>query len=129
MRRWRAFAVVGMMAVFGGISRAPLAVLLMVAQMTGNVSIAAPALVAVALSTFIARRFDDSIYRAQLHSRADSAASRMKPGLALLAALPVSSAAAPPSQQSMPSGRSADRLGCLPGQRTTLHVMLPMEPS
>jgi chloride channel protein, CIC family len=74
------FVVVGMMALFGGISRAPLANMLMVAQMTGNISIAAPALVAVAISSLIVRRFDDSIYRSQLRTRADSAASQPESG-------------------------------------------------
>jgi H+/Cl- antiporter ClcA/Trk K+ transport system NAD-binding subunit len=108
-----AFVVVGMMAVFGGISRAPLAVLLMVAEMTGNISIVAPAMVAVAISTFIVRRFDDSIYRSQLHSRADSAASRMESGLALLAAIPVSSAAAAPRVVLKAGSRATDALAAL----------------
>src|SRR5437763_5582182 len=37
------FAIVGMMAMFGGIAHAPLAVMLMVAEMTGNLSLLAPA--------------------------------------------------------------------------------------
>ncbi len=90
-----AFMVVGMMAVFGGISRAPLAVMLMVAQMTGSIAIVAPAMVAVAISTFIVHRFDDSIYRSQLGTRADAPAARATAGLPLLAAIPVRAAAAP----------------------------------
>jgi CIC family chloride channel protein len=69
------FVVVGMMALFGGISRAPLATMLMVAEMTGSISIVGPAMVAVAISTFIVHRSDDSIYRSQLRTRADSAAA------------------------------------------------------
>ncbi|HTX63804.1 MAG TPA: TrkA C-terminal domain-containing protein, partial [Acidimicrobiales bacterium] len=87
---------VGMMAVFGGISRAPLAVLIMVTEMTGNIQIVAPALVAVALSSFVVSRNDDSIYRSQLRTRADSEASRLQFGLPLLNLVPVSSAAVPP---------------------------------
>jgi chloride channel protein, CIC family len=64
------FVVVGMMAVFGGISRAPLAVMLMVAEMTGSITLLAPAMVAVAVSWFIVERAGDSIYRSQLVSRA-----------------------------------------------------------
>ena len=45
------FVIVGMMALFGGIAHAPLAVMLMVAEMTGNLSLLAPAMVAVAIST------------------------------------------------------------------------------
>jgi CIC family chloride channel protein len=67
------FVVVGMMAVFGGISRAPVAVMLMVAEMTGSLAVLGPALVAVALSWFVVSAADDSIYRSQSHSRADAA--------------------------------------------------------
>jgi len=90
------FVVVGMMAVFGGISRAPLAVLVMVAEMTGSIEIVPPALVAVALSTFIVSRSDDTIYRSQLRTRADSEASRLHFGLPLLSLVHVSDAATTP---------------------------------
>jgi chloride channel protein, CIC family len=91
-----AFVVVGMMAVFGGISRAPLAVMLMVAEMTGSIAIVAPAMVAVAISTFIVRRSDDSIYRSQLRSRADSPVGRTEAGLPMLRTIPVRAAASAP---------------------------------
>jgi CIC family chloride channel protein len=91
-----AFVVVGMMAVFGGIARAPLAVMIMVTEMTGSIAMLAPAMVAVAISTFIVRRFDDSIYRSQLRSRAESPASRMQFGLPLLRSVTVSSVASTP---------------------------------
>ncbi|HWG01725.1 MAG TPA: chloride channel protein [Trebonia sp.] len=84
-----AFVVVGMMAVFGGISRAPIAVALMVAEMTGSISLLAPAMVAIAVSWFIVERADDSIYRSQLRSKADSAASRLEAGLPSLSTLKV----------------------------------------
>jgi len=84
------FVVVGMMAVFGGISRAPLAVMLMVAEMTGSISLLAPAMVAIAVSWFIVERAGDSIYRSQLRSRADSPASRLEAGLPSLSTLKVS---------------------------------------
>ena len=90
------FVVVGMMALFGGISRAPLAVMVMVAEMTGSLQIVAPAMVAVALSTFIVTRADDSIYRSQLRTRADSEASRLQFGLPLLSLVQVADAATPP---------------------------------
>lgn len=90
------FVVVGMMAVFGGISRAPLAVMLMVAEMTGSAQLLAPALVAVALSTFIVSKAGDSIYRSQLRTRADSEASRLQFGLPLLSLIQVADAATPP---------------------------------
>ena len=85
------FVIVGMMAVFGGISRAPIAVMLMVAQMTGSIALLGPAMIAVAIAWFIVGRSDDSIYRSQLRTRADSAASRLHFGLPLLATLSVAS--------------------------------------
>ncbi len=83
------FVVVGMMAMFGGISRAAVAVMVMVAEMTGSISIMAPAMVAVAIAWFIVGRSDDSIYRSQLRTRADSPTSRLQFGLPLLATMGV----------------------------------------
>jgi CIC family chloride channel protein len=90
------YVVIGMMALFGGIARAPLATILMVAQMTGNIEIIGPAMVAVAIATLIVRRFDDSIYRSQLRTRADSAASQLESGLTMTGVRPVAAAAVPP---------------------------------
>ena len=61
------YVIIGMMCCFGGISRAPLAVMLMVAEMTGSLSILGPAMIAVGLAWFIVRRSDDTIYRSQLN--------------------------------------------------------------
>ncbi len=90
------FVVVGMMALFGGIARAPLAVMLMVAQMTGSISILAPAMVAVAVSWFIVGRADDSIYRSQLRSRADTQSSRLEAGMPSLSIQRVADVMGPP---------------------------------
>ena len=92
-----AFIVVGMMAVFGSISRAPIAVMLMVAEMTGNISLLAPAMAAVAIAWFIVSRSDDSIYRSQLRSKADSPARQLSFGLPLLTSLRVADVFNPPS--------------------------------
>jgi len=89
------YVIVGMMACFGSISRAPLAVMLMVAEMTGTLSLIVPAMLAVGLATLIVRRNDDTIYRSQLKSRAESPAHRILTGLPLLAQVPVSEAMAP----------------------------------
>jgi chloride channel protein, CIC family len=85
-----------MMSCFGGISRAPLAVMLMVAEMTGSLSIITPAMVAVGISWLIVRQGDDTIYRSQLKSRADAPAQRLLAGLPLLAAIPTARAMAKP---------------------------------
>ena len=89
------YVIVGMMACFGSISRAPLAVMLMVAEMTGSLSLIVPAMLAVGLATLIVRRSDDTIYRSQLKSRSESPAHRILSGLPLLARVPVSDAMVP----------------------------------
>lgn len=66
-----AFVVVGMMACFGSISRAPLGVMLMVAEMTASVEILAPAMIAVGIAALIVARWDASIYRSQWRHRTD----------------------------------------------------------
>lgn len=69
-----AFAVVGMISLFGGISHAPVAVLIMIVEMTGNLSLFVPAMAAVAISTIVTR--DSSIFLAQVEDRAHSPAHR-----------------------------------------------------
>ncbi len=90
------YVIIGMMSCFGGISRAPLAVMLMVAEMTGSLSILTPAMVAVGISWLIVRRNDDTIYRSQLKSRADAPAQRILAGLPLLAVIPTTRAMVAP---------------------------------
>jgi CIC family chloride channel protein len=87
------FVIVGMMALFGGIAHAPLAVMLMVAEMTGNLSLLAPAMIAVALSTALVG--DRTIYRAQLPNRAASPAHRVRLSFPLLSSLSVRDAMTP----------------------------------
>jgi CBS domain-containing protein len=65
--------------------------MLMVAQMTGSIALLGPAMIAVAIAWFIVGRADDSIYRSQLRTRADSVASRLRFGLPLLSTLSVAS--------------------------------------
>ena len=90
------YVIVGMMCCFGGISRAPLAVMLMVAEMTGSLSILGPAMIAVGLAWFIVRRSDDTIYRSQLRTRADAPARRLLIGMPVLGSVPVRQAMAFP---------------------------------
>ncbi len=90
------FVIVGMMACFGSISRAPLAIMLMVAEMTGTLTLIVPAMVAVGIATLIVRRNDDTIYRSQLRTRADAPAHRLVSGLPLLAEIPVINAMSVP---------------------------------
>ncbi len=90
------YVIIGMMCCFGGISRAPLAVMLMVAEMTGSLSMLAPAMIAVGLAWLIVRRSDDTIYRSQLKNRAEAPAQRLLAGLPLLSTIATPRAMAVP---------------------------------
>ncbi|MBV8083519.1 MAG: chloride channel protein [Chloroflexi bacterium] len=84
------FVIVAMMALFGGIAHAPLAVMLMVGEMTGNLSLLAPAMIAVGIATWIVG--ENTIYTSQLPTRADSPAHRLEFSFPLLGTIPVSAA-------------------------------------
>lgn len=94
------FVIVGMMALFGGIAHAPLAVMLMVAEMTGEFSMVVPAMAAVGVAYFIAG--DVSIYENQLRSRADSPAHRGEYTIPLMQVLEVGQAMRRSVQTAMP---------------------------
>lgn len=79
------FVIVAMMALFGGIAHAPLAVMLMVAEMTGNLSLLAPAMVAVGLASIVVGK--QTIYTSQLETRANSPAHRLRLSFPLLSTL------------------------------------------
>ena len=87
------FVIVAMMALFGGIAHAPLAIMLMVAEMTGNLSLLAPAMIAVSIASIIVGR--DSIYKSQVNTRADSPAHRLQLSFPLLSTLAVRQALMP----------------------------------
>jgi CIC family chloride channel protein len=87
--------IIGMMALFGSIAHAPLAVMLMVAEMTGNLSLLAPAMVAVAIATALVG--DRTIYHSQLRTRADSPAHRVRFSFPLLSSLLVRDAMSRPT--------------------------------
>ena len=87
------FVIVGMMALFGGIAHAPLAVMLMVAEMTGNLSMLAPAMLAVGISVIIVG--EKTIYTSQVDTRADSPAHRLQFSFPLLSTLAVRQAMTP----------------------------------
>jgi len=67
----------------------------MVAEMTGNLSLLAPAMVAVAISTALVG--DRTIYHSQLPTRADSPSHRVRFSFPLLSSLLVRDAMAPPA--------------------------------
>jgi chloride channel protein, CIC family len=79
------FVIVAMMALFGSIAHAPLAVMLMVAEMTGNLGMLAPAMIAVGLATVVVG--ERSIYASQLRNRSESPAHRFRFATPLLASI------------------------------------------
>lgn len=79
------FVIVGMMALFGSIAHAPLAVMLMVAEMTGNLSMLAPAMIAVGIASILVGK--TTIYTSQVDTRADSPAHRLQLSFPLLSTL------------------------------------------
>jgi CIC family chloride channel protein len=85
-----AFAVVGMGAFFGGIAKAPLAVILMVAEMTGEYSLIVPAMLATMVAYLVTG--DTSIYESQVPTRLDSPAHKDDYALPLLQSLRVAQA-------------------------------------
>jgi CIC family chloride channel protein len=89
------FTIVAMMALFGGIAHAPLAVMLMVAEMTGNLSLLAPAMIAVGLATLVTG--NRTIYRSQVPARTDSPAHRYQFSFPLLGTLTVRDAMSRPA--------------------------------
>lgn len=65
------FVVVGMMACFGSVAHAPLAVMIMVAEMTDSFAVIPGAMVAVGIAYLLIARTDVSIYRAQRRCRSN----------------------------------------------------------
>ena len=63
-----------MMTLFGGIAKAPLAIMIMVSEMTGNYSLLVPSMVSVVIAYFITG--NSYIYENQVNTRADSPAHR-----------------------------------------------------
>lgn len=71
------FVIAAMMACFGSVAHAPLAVMIMVAEMTGSFSVIPGAMVAVGVAYLIICRTPVSIYQAQRLNRETAAAERV----------------------------------------------------
>ena len=83
--------VVGMMALFGGVGRVPIAVMLMVSEMTGSLNLLPPSMVAVVAAYFVTTpRF--TVYRSQVLRRANSPAHRGEYNVPLMTKIFVSDA-------------------------------------
>jgi chloride channel protein, CIC family len=87
------FILISMMALFGSISRAPLAMMLMVAEMSGNLSLLAPAMLAVGVAYLVIGQH--TMYPSQPETRADSPAHRWQMSFPLLTLLTVQQAMRP----------------------------------
>lgn len=70
------FVVVAMMTCFGGVSRAPLAVMIMVAEMTGSFSVVPGAILAVGVASLLMSLTNVTIYESQRLNRETAAAER-----------------------------------------------------
>ena len=76
------FVVLGMVTLFGGIAKAPLAVMIMVSEMTGNYSLLVPSMVSVVIAYFLTG--SSYIYENQVNTRAESPAHRAEYSVPLL---------------------------------------------
>ena len=84
------FVIVGMMALFGGVAKAPIAVMLMVAEMTGEFSMLVPAMIATSIAYLVSG--DVRIYASQVATRAESPAHRAEYSTPLITAIHVADA-------------------------------------
>ena len=76
------FVIVGMMAFFGGVGKVPIAVMLMVSEMTGGLTLLVPSMIATTIAYVITGK--TSIYRSQVKSRIESPAHRGEYSVPLL---------------------------------------------
>lgn len=90
------FVIIGMIALFGCVSYAPIAVMIMVVEMTANFSLLVPAMAAVAMACLVFR--GTGIYRAQVDTRADSGAHRGEYEISLLEHVDAASSMTPADQ-------------------------------
>ena len=67
-----AFTIIGMMAFFGSVSKAPIATILMVVEMTGSETLLVPAMVAIFIGYYVAGRYH--LYSEQVENRLASPA-------------------------------------------------------
>ncbi len=72
------FVVVGMMTCFGSVAHAPLAILIMVAEMAGSFSVVPGAIIAVGIASLLMSRSPVTIYRAQRLDRTAAEAQRQR---------------------------------------------------
>lgn len=110
-----AFVIVGMAACFGAIAHAPIAVMLMVAEMTGSLNLLPPAMVALAFSMLVVG--ETTIYRSQLRRRSDSSAHRFDLGIPAPSSVPVTTLMNPPRLVLSAATPAAEALARLQGEQ------------
>ena len=84
------FVIVGMMALFGGIAKVPLAMILMVTEMTMDYTLLIPSMLTCSIAYFVTG--DSYIFESQVNVRAESPAHRHEYSVMLLKALKVKEA-------------------------------------
>ena len=89
------FTIIAMIAHFGAIAHVPLAVMIMVAEMTGNLSLLAPAMVAVGIATFVVG--NETMFHSQPLRQVDSPVHRYQYAFPLMASLSAGEAMKPAS--------------------------------
>jgi chloride channel protein, CIC family len=97
------FTIIAMIAHFGGIAHVPLAVMIMVAEMTVNLSLLAPAMVAVGIATFVVG--NETIFRSQPQRQVDSPVHRYQYAFPLMASLSAAEAMKPARVVLLPGTR------------------------
>jgi len=85
-----AFVIVGMMALFGGIAKVPLAMILMVTEMTMDYTLLIPSMLTCSIAYFVTG--DSYIFESQVNVRAESPAHEHEYSVMLLKALKVKEA-------------------------------------
>src|SRR5579875_1976886 len=106
--------VIGMMALFAGVGRVPIAVILMVSEMTGTLELLVPSMVAVVISYYLTGP-RHSIYRSQVLSRADSPAHRGEYNIPIMSKLKVVDAANPNVKTLKPDDTADDAFRLMSG--------------
>jgi chloride channel protein, CIC family len=102
------FSIVGMMSFFGGISKAPLGVLIMVVEMAGTYTILPAAMLSIFVAYVVTGR--SHIYSEQLPSRIESPAHQDEYRRYFLSATPIAEIAAHESEAVPPSMRAGEAI-------------------
>ncbi|MFG1529669.1 MAG: chloride channel protein [Thermoplasmata archaeon] len=103
-----AFAIIGMMAFFGSVSKAPIAVILMVVEMTGSEALLVPAMVAIFIGYYVTGHYH--LYEEQVENRLASPSHTTEYFAEFLRHMPTSRAL-DPEVATVPSTASVEAAG------------------